>query len=152
VGRTERQARHGEEAAGQAAGAPLILLDTHVLLWAVAYPSKLSKDARREVERALGAGGTSVAAITLFELASLSEARRIQLPAPLPRGLEDVIAEARATVHPLTFEIAAEAARLPPVVSDPMDRMIAATALVHGLSLVTKDATLLGFKQLKTIW
>lgn len=130
----------------------MILLDTHVLLWAVSCPSRLSRDAKRAVEKAHREGAISVAAITLFELASLAQAGRIRLPSPLPRGLDAILASARAVVHEITPAIACEAARLPPSVPDPMDRMIAATALVHALPLVTKDAVLLDLGFLKTIW
>jgi PIN domain nuclease of toxin-antitoxin system len=40
---------------------------------------------------------------------------------------------------PLTVEVAVTAARLPNPVSDPIDRIIVATALLQGAPLVTKD-------------
>ncbi len=44
------------------------------------------------------------------------------------------------TVLPISTEIARDAARLLPVLRDPADTFIAATARAHGLRLLTSDA------------
>jgi PIN domain nuclease of toxin-antitoxin system len=56
-------------------------------------------------------------------------------------------------VLPITIEIAAATAHLPPdFPSDPMDRIIAATARAENLPLVTADERILSCPLLKTIW
>ena len=56
-------------------------------------------------------------------------------------------------VLPITLEVAATTTYLPPdFPSDPMDRIIAATARVHSLTLVTADERILSCASIKTIW
>jgi PIN domain nuclease of toxin-antitoxin system len=61
--------------------------------------------------------------------------------------------ESRFVVLPLNGRIAAKAVQLPPAFpNDPMDRIIGATALVEGLSLVTADQQIRQCGIVKTIW
>ncbi len=54
---------------------------------------------------------------------------------------------------PVDNRIAVRSNSLPaPIHDDPADRMIVATALVLGASLVTKDRRLLGYRHVKAIW
>jgi len=57
------------------------------------------------------------------------------------------------SVKPLTAEIAAAAAQFPEdFARDPADRLIAATASIEGLPLVTRDEQIRRSPLLKTIW
>lgn len=57
------------------------------------------------------------------------------------------------TVKAITHEIAAIAAQFPiDFPGDPADRLIAATARVEGVGLVTRDEKLLASPLLHTIW
>ena len=65
--------------------------------------------------------------------------------------LEEI--SSRTAVFPITSQIALLANQLPATYSrDPSDRLIGATALAEGIALVTKDRTMRGCKQIKTIW
>jgi len=55
------------------------LLDTHVLLWLVGEPKRLSRKARQLIERASAKDGLAIASITLWELAKLAALRRISV-------------------------------------------------------------------------
>jgi PIN domain nuclease of toxin-antitoxin system len=60
---------------------------------------------------------------------------------------------ARVIVKPMTPEIAALAVRLPAgFPKDPADRLIAATAIVEGVPLVTADERIRQTKVVQTIW
>jgi PIN domain nuclease of toxin-antitoxin system len=60
---------------------------------------------------------------------------------------------ARVILKPVTAEIAALALRLPgPFPRDPADRLIASTAMVEGMPLVTADARIRQSKVLDTVW
>lgn len=124
----------------------MLLLDTHVLVWLAADEARLGKRAARAIDRALVSGGVAVSAFTFWEIATLIERGRL-------RGLDDA-AELRAKalgagiVEVATDgEIALLAARLRSFHGDPADRVIAATAIQREASIVTADATLLGWKQ-----
>lgn len=129
----------------------MILLDTHVLIWAVAEKSKLSKPATLAITQARKAGGVAISAISLWEVAMLVTRGRIQAFGTVEASLR-LLTEG-VTVKAITHEIAAIAAQFPiDFPGDPADRLIAATARVEGVGLVTRDEKLLASPLLHTIW
>jgi PIN domain nuclease of toxin-antitoxin system len=112
-----------------------LLLDTHVVHWWSAEPDRISRPARRVLK---AADELLIAAISWYELAWLAERQRIALDIPIRSWLEDLGAHLR-TVG-ITPAIAANAAGLPSSFPrDPTDRIIYATAIEHGVKLVTRD-------------
>jgi PIN domain nuclease of toxin-antitoxin system len=96
-------------------------------------------------------GGLAIAAVTLYEIALLASRGRIDLQTSVESFLDEV--EARFIVKPITGRICAETTRLPDAYpKDPMDRLIGATAIAEGLTLITADATIRKSKALSTIW
>jgi PIN domain nuclease of toxin-antitoxin system len=115
-----------------------VLLDTHVVQWWSAEPERLSLRARGAVE---DADELAVAGVTWYELAWLATHGRIHVAVPVTAWLERLSAEV-ATIG-ITPAIAAAAAALPATFpGDPADRLIYATAVEKGWSLVTKDRRL----------
>lgn len=112
-----------------------VLLDTHVVHWWSAEPQRVSKPARNALE---GADEHVVAAISWYELAWLAQHERIVINIPIRSWLQGLAAQLR-TIG-VTPAIADAAASLPSSFpGDPADRLIYATAIEHGLGLVTKD-------------
>lgn len=129
----------------------MIVLDTHVLLWAIADSKKLSRTADAAIRRSRQVDGVAISAITLWELASLVARGRIRgygtIESSLNRLIEGV------TVKPITPEIATLAAQFPDdYPHDPADRLIGATARAEGLALITRDENIRKSPLLKTIW
>jgi PIN domain nuclease of toxin-antitoxin system len=112
-----------------------VLLDTHVVHWWSAEPDRISGPARE----ALGeATELLVAPISWYELAWLARRERIVLDVPVRSWLEDLGANLRTVSG--TPAIADTASALPKSFpGDPADRLIYATAIEHGVRLVTKD-------------
>jgi PIN domain nuclease of toxin-antitoxin system len=82
----------------------------------------------------------AVSDITLWEVAMLVELSRVALDVPLGQWLERASAPPLVERLRLTPAIAAELASLGPLLHrDPADRILVATAPVHGLKLVTSD-------------
>jgi PIN domain nuclease of toxin-antitoxin system len=77
---------------------------------------------------------------------------RIVLPLPTEQYLRDVIAAMRLKILPITSEIAVRAQDSAFVHGDPVDRLIAATALVYGTPLVSADLNLAQVASLEVIW
>ena len=130
----------------------VILLDTHVVLWIAFDPEQISPKARAAVDRARKNGdGLAISDITLFELATLVNKGRVRLNISLESFLQEV--EARFVVLPISGRTCVRAMGLPAAYpKDPADRIIGATALVEGLSLLTADLAIRRAKALPTIW
>ncbi len=129
----------------------MILLDSHVLIWAVSDSKRLSSTAASAIRRARRGGGVAVSAISAYEVAWQIASGRVHgygtVEASLLRFLEGV------TVLPITPEIAALATQFPDdYPHDPADRIIGATARAEGLTLVTKDERIRRSPLLRTVW
>ena len=129
----------------------MILLDSHVLIWAVADSKRLSTAAAAAIRRARRGDGLAVSAITAYEVAWQIASGRIQgygtVEASLVRFLDGV------TMRPVTPEIAAIAAQFPAdYPRDPADRLIGATARAEGMTLVTRDERIRRSPLIRTVW
>jgi len=129
----------------------MILLDTHVLVWAADGPDRLSRTAASEIRRARRDGGLAISAMSLWELAFLLTRGRIQMYGTVESSMrlltEDV------TVIPITPEIAILAALFPnDYPGDSGDRLIGATARAEGLTLITHDERIRKSPLIKTVW
>ncbi len=130
----------------------MILLDTHVVVWLAFDETRLSKRARSAIDDALKNGsGLAISDVTLLELAVLANKERIRLNLSLESFLQEV--ESRFVVLPITGRACVRALGLPSgYPKDPADRIIGATALVEGLSLITADGEIRRSKALQTVW
>ncbi len=117
-----------------------LLLDTHVWLWALLDPSRLSQRAQRLLHDP--ANELWLSPVSVWEAHLLAERGRIELDAPPGDWIERELTRFPLRDAPLTRSIAigSRAVRLPH--ADPADRFIAATAAVGDLDLVTADAQL----------
>jgi PIN domain nuclease of toxin-antitoxin system len=89
--------------------------------------------------------------MTLFEVATLLVRGRLQPAGTVEQAVTALIEG--TTALPVTSAIAAIAAGFPREFrGDPGDRLIAATAIAHGLALVTADAAIRQSRQVRTIW
>ena len=127
-----------------------LLLDSHIVHWWSAEPSKLSRTATAAIE---GADELAVASISWFELAWLAGNDRIVVAVPIRSWLEELAIDVRTVGA--TPAVAATAVSLPSSFpGDPADRLIYATAIEHGWRLVTKDRRLRSHRHPRpiTVW
>ena len=110
----------------------MVNLDTHILL------SVLDGTSRPSETKAL-ADFWCISGIVLWEVASLARAGRIRVRVDDPRLTELL---ENMTIWPMDLEVA-RAMRLLDFRSDPADEIIAATSIVHGVPLLTRDARIL---------
>lgn len=126
-----------------------LLLDTHIWLWALIEPHRLSP----AVTTALGdaAARRWLSPLSVWEAALLIERKRVEVDRPPDRWLRDALDRAPLIEAPLTHEVALASRRLKTRHRDPVDRFLLATALVFDLTLVTQDATLLAQRDVATL-
>jgi PIN domain nuclease of toxin-antitoxin system len=133
--------------------APVILLDTHAIVWLVMEPRKLSKEAASAIRRKAARGGLAVASITLWELAMLVAQGKIRGAGTVAASVRAIVEGAAVTVMEVTPDVAAQAVQLPDsVAADPADRLIVATAMAHSMPLVTRDSRIRESGVCRTIW
>jgi PIN domain nuclease of toxin-antitoxin system len=130
----------------------VILVDTHVVVWLAFDQAQLSQKARAAIDDARRkSDGLAISDITLLELATLASKGRIRLNISLESFLREI--EARFTILPISGRACVRALGLPAAYpKDPADRIIAGTALVEGLSLLTADRAIRRSRALPTIW
>ena len=122
----------------------LLLLDTHVLLWAAFNETRLGRQAAKTINLASREGRLAVSAITPWEIGLLASKKRINLHIDVLDWIREALANPGVQLIPLEPEIAVASTRLPfEIHSDPADRILVATARHLGATLVTADQAML---------
>lgn len=114
----------------------LLLLDTHLLLWAAGDPDRLSSKAREFLEDP--ANSPTFSAASLWEIVIKQGLGRDDFrvdPRRLWRGLLD----AGYSEIPIASEHVLAVSGLPNLHKDPFDRILIAQAEVEGAMLLTSD-------------
>jgi PIN domain nuclease of toxin-antitoxin system len=132
----------------------VILLDTHVLVWWVdGDTEKLSTTARQALEQHSRRNELLVASISVFEIATLERRGRLRFNISASEWLAQMRRLPEYRIEPLTVDIAERAAQFgDEFPGDAADRIIAATALVRAVPLVSADETLRATRLLTTLW
>jgi PIN domain nuclease of toxin-antitoxin system len=116
-----------------------LLLDTHVILWALADDRRLGRAARKHIVAAKN--NVFVSAVSLWEI-TLKRARG---KLRIPDDLGEQLGLARFAELPLQWRHCQQLAELPRLHDDPFDRMLLAQALCDDLTLVTPDEKVLAY-------
>lgn len=128
----------------------MLLLDTHALVWLASDQKNLSDRGKEAIRRA--AGRVFVSAISSLEIALLAKRNRLELPLPPDQYFAETLRHHGIVEIPVDSSVALSAAALPDIHNDPFDRLLAATAIVHRLALLTKDTVLPRYPGLNVIW
>lgn len=116
-----------------------LLLDTHLLLWAVNQPDRLSDEAKRLFGDV--ANELFFSAASLWEIAIKASLGRDEFRVD-PQVLRRTLLEDGFLELVITGEHAVAVVALPPLHKDPFDRILVAQATVEGMTLLTADAQL----------
>jgi PIN domain nuclease of toxin-antitoxin system len=117
-----------------------LLLDTHIWLWSVGQPQKLSRRVRTEIQKPKNEIWLSP--ISIWEFLMLLEKGRVQVDGPPEDWISRAYAAAPFREAPLTMEIALATRDNGLAHRDPADNFLVATAKVLQLTLVTSDERL----------
>ena len=123
---------------------PLLLLDTHTLIWFMFGDGRLGEVAAESILGACRNDFVLVSAITPWEIGLLVSKKRIEIFRDVTEWILGVLATPGVRLVPLEPEIAVASTRLPfEMHPDPADRILVATARHLGATLVTADSVLL---------
>jgi PIN domain nuclease of toxin-antitoxin system len=130
----------------------VILLDTHIVLWLGLSPERISSAAAAAIQQSESVGeSAALSVMTLYEVANTLRRGRIQTTIPHAIFLDRI--RSRFKVFPVSEAIAICAAQLAePFHGDPIDRIIAATAIVENCALITADRQIHAAGFCKVIW
>ncbi len=128
----------------------MLLLDTHALVWLASDQEQLTSRGKTAIREA--AGRLFMSAISSLEIAILVKRGRLELPLPPERFVVECLRHHGITEIPLDSAIAMAAAALPDIHNDPFDRILAATAIIHRLELLSKDTVLPRYPGLRVTW
>ena len=123
-----------------------LLLDTHIWLWTLSDPKRLGRRVLQQLKDE--ANELWLSPISTYEALTLHYKGRFEIDENLTEWLARATAGTREA--PLTHEIALVARQLR-LHQDPADRILAATAEVLDLTLVTADERLLGLGTIRTM-
>ena len=115
-----------------------LLLDTHVLIWAVNDPRQLTRSAANAITAP--SNETFVSAASVWEIAIKAKTGRLKLAASPRDFVTQAQAQLSAALLPVLADHALATYALPAVHRDPFDRLLVAQALQENLVLVTHDA------------
>lgn len=119
------------------------LLDTCAWLDVFNAPEKLKPEVRVLIKCQ---SVFSIADVSLLEVARKCEVGDLILKSTIEHWFEVALPQRRSQILPITTHIAIESSRLPdPFHKDPADRLIVATARIHGLTVITSDHKILDY-------
>lgn len=121
-----------------------VLLDTHLVLWALAQPAKLSVATRNQLKVA----EVYISAASIWEISIKAAIGKLKAD---PREVLEAIEPAGFALLSITGEHAAETAKLPPLHKDPFDRMLVAQASIEPMILLTNDSLLRRYGSFVTV-
>ncbi|MFZ0427792.1 MAG: type II toxin-antitoxin system VapC family toxin [Acidobacteriota bacterium] len=118
-----------------------LLLDTHIWLWSLLEPERLTS----RVLRALREPRTELwlSSVSVWELTVLVTKGRVKLGEEVKHWTRTALERVPFIEAPLTVEVALETTELSLAHPDPADRFLIATARVFDLTLVTADRRIL---------
>jgi PIN domain nuclease of toxin-antitoxin system len=118
-----------------------LLLDTHVLLWSVLDPTKMSPRGRQLLDDE--ANESLVGVASLWEIAiKVSLGKIVVHGGSFENTIQAGLADTAATVLPIELDHLARLVTLPHHHRDPFDRLLVAQTLAEGAILLSADAGL----------
>ena len=123
----------------------MIVLDTHVLIWAVQGDPKLGKKAAGLIEAAASDDNILIPAICAWEIALIVSRGQIELPYDPSGWMRHVLSRPGYSMAALEPDIAIASVALDWTHKDPADRMIVATAQFRRVPVLTADSEILAY-------
>lgn len=128
----------------------MLLLDTHTFIWLASDWTKLPATVLALMEAE--SDGLFISSITATEIGLLSLSGKINTYGSCKDFLFKNLKRFGIHEVPVDVQIAFSSTQLPPLHRDPFDRIIIATAMAHGMTILTKDRTIPTYPKIKVVW
>ena len=126
----------------------MYLLDTCAFLYYLGDSEKLSSTARSIIETK---EDVYLSQTTLWEIAIKKTIKKLDL-AETTFDLERICSDGGISIIPIKNKYFETIQKLPYIHGDPFDRLIMATALDEGLSVLTDDEKIPLYPEIKVVW
>jgi len=131
----------------------MVVLDTHVWLWWLHDPDKLSVLARKRIEDETKSGALLVSAISVWEIAIKAQLGKLIIPMDIYRWYNLAANYPATVIEPVSPLDTIDSTKLPgDFHKDPADRIIIAFARRQCADLLTCDQKILAYEHVKAIW
>lgn len=131
----------------------MIVLDTHVWLWWLHDPARLSPAADKLIKQEQESGALLISAISVWEVAVKVQSGKLAIPMDINRWFELARSYPSTVIEPLSPIDAIASTQLPgDFHKDPADRIIISLARRLAVPLVTCDRKILDYKHVITAW
>ena len=131
----------------------MIVLDTHVWLWWLHDPDKLSPAADKLIQKEQLSGTIVISAISVWEVAVKVQSGKLAIPMDIGRWYELARSYPATVIEPLTPVDAIASTQLPGNFhKDPSDRIIISLARRLTVPLLTCDRKILEYEHVNTVW
>lgn len=119
-----------------------LLLDTHLVIWSLAYPDKLSSEARSLIG---DADEIYVSAASIWEMSLKASLGKLEID--IEKTMNELL-ELGVTELPVSWRHMQQVKRIPRLHRDPFDHILVAQAIVEPLILLTHDQVLSQYSDL----
>jgi PIN domain nuclease of toxin-antitoxin system len=126
-----------------------LLLDTHIWIWSVGDPQRLSRRVAKALEDVQNQLWLSP--VSIWEALLLHRKGRLKVPEGFSTWVTRALTTMPLTEAPLNFEVAAALTAVNLPHSDPADHFLAASAKAFGLTLITSDRNLIRTKEISVM-
>jgi PIN domain nuclease of toxin-antitoxin system len=126
-----------------------VLLDTHVFLWMISAPEKLSQTAKITLESE--DNKIFLSAVSGWEIAIKYQIGKLELPENPEVYVNKQVEENFIEVLPIELKHALHVHSLPGIHKDPFDRMLIAQSKLEGLQILTNDGLIEQYDA-ETLW
>ena len=125
------------------------LLDTCALVWHMTGDKKLSDTAREII---FSSDNVYVSFASLLEIAVKQTIGKLSAVTKSVYEIAEICADGGIVIMPLKLAYLERLKHMPLIHRDPFDRIIIATAIEEGLTLLTNDSNITKYSGVKTLW
>lgn len=131
----------------------MIVLDTHIWLWWLHDPAKLSPAAEQLIQQEQNSGALVISSISVWEVAVKVQSGKLAIPMDIHSWYESAKSYPSSVIEPLSPLDAIASTQLPgDFHKDPADRIIIALARRLAVPLLTCDRKILEYEHVTTVW